>query len=97
MRARPARAGLDSRYAARVTRHVVRDRDRIANGLNDIVVYRLFSAGLDLEMAAGLMGDHPGVGKVHRALAEIDLAIRDIRTVLFDHLQAVPGCGDQPD
>ena len=63
---------------------LVQDRDRIAGEMNDLVVHRLFSAGLTLEMALGLMGDHPGAGKVQDAVDELDLAIRDIRNVVFD-------------
>jgi two-component system, NarL family, sensor histidine kinase DevS len=63
------------------------DRDRIAEGMNDIPVHRLFSAGLCLEAALGLMGDHPAAGKVQDAVGELDLAIADIRTVVFDHRQ----------
>jgi signal transduction histidine kinase len=63
---------------------LVQDRDRIAGAMNDLVVHRLFSAGLALEMALGLMGDHPGAGKVQDALDELDLAIRDVRNVVFD-------------
>ena len=55
--------------------------------MNDIVVHRLFSAGLSLEMALGLMGDRPGAAEVRDAIGELDLAIRDIRKVLFDHPQ----------
>ena len=98
-RVRPVRGppALPAHDPATVTLHVVRDRDRIAGGLNDIVVHRLFSAGLALEMAIGLIGDHPGAGKVHHALAELDLAIRDIRNVLFDHHQHDLASGEQPD
>jgi signal transduction histidine kinase len=63
---------------------LVQDRDRIAGGMNDLVVRRLFSAGLALEMALGLIGDHPGAEKVQDASGELDLAIRDIRNVVFD-------------
>ena len=63
---------------------LVQDRDRIAAGMTDLVVHRLFSAGLALEMALGLMGDPPGAGKVREAVGELDLAIRDIRNVVFD-------------
>jgi hypothetical protein len=52
-------------------------------GLNDIVVRRLFSAGLDLEVALGLIGEHRAAGTVQRAVSELDLAIRDIRNVVF--------------
>ena len=69
---------------------LVQDRDRIAAGMTDLVVRRLFSAGLALEMALGLMGDHPGAGKVRDAVGELDLAIRDIRNVVFDLRQPDP-------
>ncbi len=62
---------------------LVQERDRIAEGLNDLVMRRLFSAALSLEMALGLMGDHPGAGKIRDAIGELDLAIRDARNVVF--------------
>ena len=77
----PGRAG-DS---AEVTLRLVQERDRIAGDMNDIVVNRLFSAGLSLETALGVMGDHAGAAKVQEAIDELDLAIRDFRNVLFDH------------
>ena len=82
----PGRAG----DWAEVTLRLAQDRDRIAGGMNDLVVHRLFSAGLALEMALGLMGDHPGAGKVQEAVGELDLAIRDIRNVVFDLRQPDP-------
>ena len=69
---------------------LVQDRDRIARDMTDLVVRRLFSAGLTLETALGLMGDHPGAGKVHEAIGELDLAIRDVRNVVFDLHQPDP-------
>jgi signal transduction histidine kinase len=60
------------------------DHDRIAEGLNDLVVRRLFSAGLDLETALALIGDHQAAGHVQHALSELDSAIRDIRDTMFD-------------
>jgi signal transduction histidine kinase len=60
------------------------DRDRIAGELSDIVVRRLFSAGLALEAALGLIGEHRAAGRVQHAVSELDLAIRDIRDVVFD-------------
>ena len=75
---------------------LVQDRDRIAGGMNDLVVHRLFAAGLALETALGLMGGHPGVGKVQEAVGELDLAIRDVRNVVFDHRQPDSPSGGQP-
>jgi two-component system, NarL family, sensor histidine kinase DevS len=70
--------------SAEVALRLAQEHDRIAEGLNDVVIFRLFSAGLALEMALGLMGDHAGAGKVREAIGEIDLAIRDVRNVVFD-------------
>jgi hypothetical protein len=78
----PAKAILD----------LVEDHERIALGLNDVVVRRLFTAGLDLQAALGLMGDHPASGKISHAVDELDQAIRDIRDTILDHR-----AGDQPD
>ena len=75
---------------------LVQDRDRIAAGMNDLVVRRLFAAGLALETAVGLMGGHPGAGKIQEAIGELDLAIRDVRNVVFDHYQPDPLSGGQP-
>ncbi len=76
--------------SAEVTLRLVQEHDRIAKGLNDIVVHRLFSAGLCLETVLGLMGDQPGAAKIRDAISELDLAIRDFRNVLYrlTHLRA---------
>ncbi len=58
------------------------DREPIAVGLNDIVV-RLQAAGLDLQGALGLLGDHPASVKICHATDELDQAIRDIRDAIF--------------
>ncbi len=76
---------------AKVILDLVEDHERIALGLNDVVVRRLFTAGLDLQAALGLMGDHPASGKICHAVDEMDQAIRDIRNTIFDHL-----LGEQP-
>src|SRR5580700_6326973 len=64
------------------------DRERIALGLNDVVVRRLLTEGQHLQAALGLMGNHPASGKVRHAVDEMDQAIRDIRDIrdtIFDH------------
>jgi signal transduction histidine kinase len=58
------------------------DRERIAVVLNDIVVGRLLAAGLDLQGALGLLGDHPASGRIRHATEELDQAIRDIRDAI---------------
>ena len=89
----PGRAG----DPAEVIPLPAQDHDRIAaRAINDIVMDRLFFAGLALETALELMGDHPEAGKVQEAISELDLAIRDIRNILFDHHQPDPPSGGQP-
>jgi hypothetical protein len=57
---------------------------------------RLLIAGLALETAPGQMGGHPEVGKVQEAIGELDLAIRDVRDILFDHHQPDPPSRGKP-
>jgi len=68
-----------------MTLRLIEERDRIAEGMNNIVVRRLFSAALDLEAALGLVSEHYAAGKIQHAIDELDLAIRDLRDTLFDH------------
>ena len=75
---------------------LARDRDRIAEDMNDVVVRRLFSAGLTLETALGLIGDHPVARRVQQAIDQLDLAIRDVRNVVFDHYRPHPPSGGPP-
>ena len=69
---------------AEVTRYLTEDHDRIAQRMNDVVVRRIFAAGLDLHAALSLIGDHSGASKIYHALDELDQAIRDIRHTIFD-------------
>jgi hypothetical protein len=88
----PGRSG----ESAEVTLRLAQEHDRIAAGMNEIVVRRLFSAGLSLQTALGLMDGHPAAGKVRQAIGELDLAIADFRDVLFDHHQPDLPPGGQP-
>jgi hypothetical protein len=79
----PGRTGDPSAMVMRQAQ----DHLRAAGGIDAIVVHRLFSAGLTLQTALGLMGDHPVAGSIQEAINELDLVIRDFRTALFDHHQ----------
>lgn len=61
------------------------DRDQLAEGIHGTVAGRLFSAGLALEAVAGLIGDHSAAGQVQQAISELDVAVRDLRDIVFDH------------
>lgn len=84
--ARPTRSPPASTVAGspEMMLRLAEDRDRIAGELSDIVVRRLFSAGLALDAALGLIGEHRAAGRVQHAISELDLAIRDIRDMVFD-------------
>ena len=89
----PGRAG----DPAELTLLLAQDRDRIGGALNDVVINRMFSAGLALETTLGLLDGHRGAaGKVREALGELDLAIRDVRNVVFDHQRPDSPSGGPP-
>jgi signal transduction histidine kinase len=69
---------------AEVTGYLLEDRDRIAQGMNDVVVQRIFSAGLTLQLALGLLGNQRGTREIRQAVDELDRAIRAIREIVFD-------------
>src|SRR5512132_3640674 len=70
-------AGNGTAGHAAAARYLTEEHDRIARGLNDTVVRRLFAAGLDLQAALALIGDHRGDSQIHHAISELDQAIRD--------------------
>lgn len=50
------------------------------------MVNRLFSVGLSLTNAQGLIGPGPAADRLAAAIRELDDAIRDIRTIAFGHV-----------
>jgi signal transduction histidine kinase len=83
-----APAGREAAGTAGPSRELTGERDRIAQRLTDVVVHRLFAAGLDLQAALGLIGDHPGADRIGHAIGELDQAITDLRDAIFDHAPA---------
>ncbi len=96
---RPAPGPPDGRAAgpAEMTLRPAQDRDQIAAGMNDIVVSRLFAAGLALEAGVGSIGDHRAAGKVQQAVSELDFAVRDLRDMVFDHHRPDLPAAGRPD
>jgi hypothetical protein len=68
----------------------------MAARMNDVVVRRIFAAGLDLQAALGLIEEHGtamehptamehrAASKIWSASDELDRAIRDLRDILFE-------------
>ena len=62
---------------------VLEDRERIARDMHDVVIQRLFATGLGLQSASRVAA-HPYVQKrLSEAVDELDLAIKDIRRMIF--------------
>jgi len=76
---------------AEVTLRLAQDRDRIAQGINDVMIRRIFAAGLDLQAALELIGKHRAASKIWHAIGELDQAVSDIRDTIFDSDRAGRG------
>jgi signal transduction histidine kinase len=75
----------NARLHARVQEIAVfEDRDRIARDLHDTVIQRLFAVGLSLQGTARLSSRPEVVGRIERAVEELDETIRQLRTAIFD-------------
>ncbi len=62
---------------------VLEDRERIARDMHDVVIQRLFATGLGLQSASRVAA-HPYVqSRLAEAVDELDLAIKDIRRMIF--------------
>jgi two-component system, NarL family, sensor histidine kinase DevS len=66
---------------------VQRDRDRIAAGLQDQVIQRIFAAGLTLQGAASVASDPQVRHRIEQAIADLDHVVQIIRDTMFglDH------------
>lgn len=67
------------------------DRDRIARNLHDLVIQRLFATGMALEGAANMIAVNPRDAgeRIRRAVTDLDVTIREIRTTVFALQQPV--------
>jgi signal transduction histidine kinase len=63
---------------------VYEDRDRIARDLHDLVIQRVFAAGLALQSALPRVTDAEVRRRVEGVIQQLDDTVRDIRTTIFD-------------
>jgi two-component system sensor histidine kinase DevS len=78
--------------AAREELALVEDRERIARDLHDTVLQRIFATGLTLQGTAARVPTPELRERIESAVAELDTAIRDIRTAIFSlHATSQPG------
>jgi PAS domain S-box-containing protein len=59
------------------------DRERIARDLHDLVIQRLFAAGLTLQSLANTVPDAGARDRINTVIDDLDITIRDIRTTIF--------------
>jgi signal transduction histidine kinase len=70
---------------------VLGDRERIARDLHDVVIQRLFAAGMQLQ-TAGQLAVRPEVQeRIDRVVDDLDTTIRDIRGAIFELRGSAPG------
>jgi len=81
-----ATVALDKAARQRVARQldVYEDRDRIARDLHDLVIQRVFAAGLALQAVLPRLGDADVRRRVQGVVQQLDETVRDIRTTIFD-------------
>jgi two-component system, NarL family, sensor histidine kinase DevS len=69
---------------------VLDDRQRIARDLHDRVIQRLFAAGMAVQSTLGATADQMLRDRLSRAVAEIDAAILDLRSSVFELASSRP-------
>ncbi|WP_409332752.1 GAF domain-containing protein [Trujillonella humicola] len=63
---------------------VYEDRDRIAQDLHDLVIQRVFAAGLSLQSVLPRVPDLQAQRRIRDVVGQLDETVRDIRTTIFD-------------
>ena len=62
---------------------VLEDRDRIARDLHDLVIQRLFAAGMTLQSAAPQIADEKAKKRLVGVIDDLDATIRDLRHAIY--------------
>ncbi|WP_226913398.1 GAF domain-containing sensor histidine kinase [Gephyromycinifex aptenodytis] len=75
---------------------LLEDRDRIARDMHDHVIQRLFAAGLSLQAVTRQL-DGPLRDRVEGAVDDLDAAIKDIRSAIFELHHGFPEGGLGPE
>ncbi|MGP4047672.1 PAS domain-containing sensor histidine kinase [Streptomyces sp. 2A115] len=73
--------------AARADREVMAERDRIAGDLHDMVIQRVFGAGLALQSITARITRPDAATRIHTVIGELDATIRELRGTIFNLYQ----------
>lgn len=84
--------GLELARAHRMREQIAvfSDRDRIARDLHDVVIQRLFAAGLSIQSLRRTITDSSAGQTIQTVTAELDETIRDLRNTIYS-LRATSG------
>jgi len=63
---------------------LLEERERIARDLHDDVIQRLFATGLSLQAAAQIVTEPAAVARIMRAVDDLDVSIRQVRSTIFE-------------
>ncbi|MDQ0240232.1 GAF domain-containing sensor histidine kinase [Arthrobacter bambusae] len=74
---------LDRIHRLREQLVVFSDRDRIARDLHDLVIQRLFAAGLSIQSLRRFTTGEPALTRINAVTAELDETIRDLRNTIY--------------
>ncbi|MDJ0320903.1 GAF domain-containing sensor histidine kinase [Pseudarthrobacter sp. PS3-L1] len=78
-------------HAQREQEAVFGDRDRIARDLHDLVIQRVFAAGLSIQsLRRSVVGAEP-LARIASVTAELDATIKDLRDTIYSLHAAAPG------
>lgn len=66
------------------TAGLIDERERIARDLHDDVIQRLFATGLSLQAAAQTVKEPAAVERIMRAVDDLDVSIRHVRSTIFE-------------
>ncbi|HET7140753.1 MAG TPA: GAF domain-containing sensor histidine kinase [Arthrobacter sp.] len=74
---------LDRIHRLREQLVVFTDRDRIARDLHDVVIQRLFAAGLSIQSLRRFTTGEPALTRIDAVTSELDETIRDLRNTIY--------------
>lgn len=71
------------RQAERERIATMEDRERIARDIHDLVIQRLFGAGMKLQAVIPEMESETAIARTHETIDELDVTIRELRSAIF--------------
>lgn len=73
---------MDARRA-KVHLRLLEDRERLGRDLHDLIIQRIFAAGLQLQSAQGHVDDPAAAGRIAEAISQLDDIIVELRNTIF--------------